>query len=102
MPVTGEVPDDLLQEMVDDLSQRLDVSAAAISVQRAEEVVWRDGSLGCPMPGRMYTQALVPGYRVTLAAGAQRYNYHANDSGYFFLCENPAPPFEGSPKSSDR
>ena len=32
----------------------------------AERVTWPDGSLGCPAPGRMYTQALVPGYRVRL------------------------------------
>lgn len=27
-------------------------------------VIWNDGSLGCPMPGRCYTQALVPGYLI--------------------------------------
>lgn len=103
MPITGEVPQDLLQQMVDDLSQRLDVSPESITVERAEEVVWRDGSLGCPQPGQFYTQALVHGYRVTLVAGEQ-YHYHANDSGYFFLCENPAPPPGGGPPtgSSDR
>lgn len=103
MPTTGEVPDDLLQQMVDDLSQRLDVSADEIVIQRAERVVWRDGALGCPKPGQVYTQALVNGYRVTLAAGDQLYNYHANNSGYFFLCDNPTPPIKGPPAgSSDR
>lgn len=103
MPITGEVPQDLLQQMVEDLSQRLDVPSEAIAVQRAEEVVWRDGSLGCPEPGMVYTQALVHGYRVTLDAEGQQYNYHANDRGYFFLCENPASPGGGPPTgSSDR
>ena len=103
MPVTGEVPQDLLQQMIDDLSERLEVSPESIAVQRAEEVVWRDGSLGCPQPGQAYTQALVHGYRVTLTVGDQAYDYHANDSGYFFLCENPAPPLGGPPGgSSDR
>lgn len=103
MPVTGEVPQDLLQQMVDDLSQRVDLSAEAVTVHRAEEVVWRDGALGCPEPGQMYTQALVHGYRVTLVAGDQMYDYHANDSGYFFLCDNPSSPLEGPPGgSSDR
>ena len=103
MPITGEVPQDLLQQMVDDLSQRIDVPSESITVERAEEVVWRDGSLGCPQPGMVYTQALVPGYRVTLVTAEQHYHYHANDSGYFFLCENPSPPGEGPPTgSSDR
>ncbi len=103
MPVTGEVPPDLLQQMIEDLSERLEVSSDTIVVQRAEEVVWRDGSLGCPKPGQAYTQALVHGYRATLAVDDQAYDYHASDSGYFFLCENPAPPLEGPPGgSSDR
>jgi len=103
MPVTGQVPQDLLRQMVDDLSQRLDVADDAIAVQQAEAVVWRDGSLGCPQPGTNYTQALVNGYRVTLAAGDQVYNYHADDSGCFFLCERAASRGEGPPtRSSDR
>lgn len=103
MPVTGQVPQDLLKQMVDDLSERLGVSAGAIVVQRAEAVVWRDGSLGCPQPGRNYTQALVNGYRVTLAAGDQVYHYHASDSGYFFLCEHRASRGDAPPtQSSDR
>ena len=95
MPVTGKVPADLLQQMVDDLSQRLDISGADITVKQADSVVWRDGSLGCPEPGRMYTQALVSGYRVVLDAGGHLYHYHANDRGRFFLCEHPRDPYQG-------
>lgn len=27
-----------------------------------QSVTWNDGSLGCPLPGYCYTQALVPGF----------------------------------------
>jgi hypothetical protein len=34
----------------------------------------------------MYTQALVPGYRVILEAGGTQYDYHAGNRGSFVLC----------------
>ncbi|MEJ7720727.1 MAG: hypothetical protein WKF58_09900 [Ilumatobacteraceae bacterium] len=41
-----------------------------------ERVTWRDGSLGCPKQGELYTQALVPGRRVILRAGGSELAYH--------------------------
>jgi hypothetical protein len=87
--VTGEVPAELLERMVADLAQRLDVENDAISLVIAQSVTWSDGSLGCPQPDMLYTQALVPGYRVVLAAAARQYDYRASSRGYFFLCESP-------------
>lgn len=57
-----------------------------LEVVSAQSVTWSDGSLGCPQPGMMYTQALVPGYRVVVEAGGQRYDYHASLRGGFALC----------------
>jgi hypothetical protein len=37
-------------------------------VVQAEAVTWPDGALGCPEPGIVYTQALVPGYWVVVEA----------------------------------
>jgi hypothetical protein len=34
----------------------------------------------------MYTQALVPGYRIRIAAGDQRLDYHADGRGQMLLC----------------
>lgn len=65
-----------------DAARRLgDATAPAPEVVSAERVVWRDGSLGCPQPGRAYTQALVPGFRVRLRAGERILDYHAGRSG---------------------
>ncbi len=99
-PLTGEIPQDLLDAVFEDLLGRIDTSREAVVVDRAGAVVWRDGSLGCPQPGMMYTQALVPGYQIVLRVGEQTYDYHANDRGYFVLCEGglaeePLPPSEG-------
>ncbi|MDX1614538.1 MAG: hypothetical protein R3300_09525 [Candidatus Promineifilaceae bacterium] len=85
-PITGEVPDELMAQIQADLTQKLGIDEATIEVVQAEAVIWSDGSLGCPKPGVVYTQALEEGYQVILAVGSQRYDYRANTRGYFFLC----------------
>jgi hypothetical protein len=52
----------------------------------SEAVVWPDGALGCAEPGMNYTMALVPGYRITIRAGAELLDYHASDRGQLVLC----------------
>jgi len=88
-PVVGEVPPDLLAKIIADLEGRLGPGGPAIMVTQAEAVVWNDGSLGCPQPGVLYTQALVNGYQVVLQAGSGSYDYRAAEQGFFFLCELP-------------
>ena len=65
-----------------------------IQVITAEAVTWSDGSLGCPEEGQMYTQALVPGYRVVLDVAGEELAYHASDAGDFKPCANPIQPVE--------
>lgn len=72
-----------------DLSRRLGVAESSIAVVRAERVTWRDGGLGCPQPGMRYTQALVPGSFIQLAAGQTTYNYHGGRNGPPRLCQSP-------------
>ena len=79
-------------DAVDDLSRRLGVAPADITVVTSEEVTWRDGSLGCPRPGMMYPQVLTNGTRVVLESAGRRYEYHAGGRRSAFLCENPEPP----------
>jgi hypothetical protein len=69
-----------------DAAQRAAPGSATPTVLRAERVTWPDGSLGCPQPGRMYTMALVPGYRVRIQAGAEQLDYHASLLGQPALC----------------
>lgn len=69
-----------------DAEQRTGLGRAALKLQSAEVVTWRDGSLGCQAPGGMYTQALVPGYRIRIKAGARELDYHASTRGGLLLC----------------
>lgn len=86
----GAPPTGVARDAVTDLAERLGVDPAEVAVIRVEEVVWRDGSLGCPEPGMRYTQALVDGSRVVLSAGGVTFEYHAGGTRKAFLCENPS------------
>ncbi len=94
---TDGLPPDLLAEIVNAGAGEAGVEADAVQVVVAEQVTWSDGSIGCPEAGMMYTQALVPGYRVVLAADGRQLNFHATESGDFRYCEHPHPPLERSP-----
>jgi hypothetical protein len=69
-----------------DAARRTGIDAASLELAAAEQVTWLDGSLGCPEPEVMYTQALVPGYRVRLVAGGKVLDYHADALGKMVLC----------------
>ena len=71
----------------DGLAARLAVPPERIELLLAARITWRDGSLGCPRPDRLYTQALVPGMLIELRAAGATYRYHAREHGEPFLCE---------------
>lgn len=59
-----------------DLARRLEIDEAEITVVDAGFVTWPNSALGCPEPDMMYTQALVPGYRIRLRADGELHHYH--------------------------
>ncbi|HET6648660.1 MAG TPA: hypothetical protein VFH79_00730 [Candidatus Limnocylindria bacterium] len=97
MASIGEVPGDLLDAITSEAAERAGVEADEVAIITAEAVTWSDGSLGCPEPGMMYTQALVPGYRVVVEAGGEEMYFHASERGDFQFCENPKPPLDDNP-----
>lgn len=80
---------------VADLADRLGVDVSVIKLISFEEVTWRDGSLGCPQPGMMYTQALVNGSLIVFRVDGSSYEYHSRAGGDPFFCATPTPPVEG-------
>ena len=70
-----------VQAALADASRRTGMAVDALQLLSASAVTWRDGSLGCPHPGMIYTQALVPGYRVRIRAAGQELDYHAGRRG---------------------
>ncbi len=70
----------------EDLAQRLSLAPEAIALVSVKAVDWPDTSLGCPEPGMGYAQVITQGFRVVLAAGRQRYEYHADTARLVVLC----------------
>jgi hypothetical protein len=96
MPPAGGVPPELpaeagqlLAQALVDVVPRAGVAATQVRLVEVEEVEWRDGSLGCPEPGMMYPQVIVPGYRFVIEAGGETYNYHTDRGSRVILCERP-------------
>jgi hypothetical protein len=61
-----------------DLASRLGVTEREILFLSGEGKTWNDGSLGCPEPGVMYTQAQVHGWVLTFGHRQQVFTYHTD------------------------
>jgi hypothetical protein len=85
----SSLPASITDPIVNDAATRLGVDPSAVTIVDAHEETWSDGSLGCPQPGMMYTQALVDGYQVVVEANSTRLDYRGSGPGQFRLCENP-------------
>lgn len=69
-----------------DLSAR-GLATDQVELVSARGVTWNDGSLGCPRPGRSYTQALVNGMQVVVRVEGRTFDYRFGSSDQPRLCE---------------
>lgn len=83
------LPPEITDPIVADAATRLGVDPSKVTIVDAHAETWSDGSLGCPQPGMMYTQALVDGYQVIVEANGTQLDYRVGGQGGFRLCENP-------------
>jgi hypothetical protein len=95
--VKVQVPQTILESILKEAAALAKVARDQLVIVRAESVVWNDGSLGCPEPGMMYTQALVNGYWVVIEAAGRTYDFRVGRGGSFRLC----PAGRGHPPSHD-
>jgi hypothetical protein len=93
-PVTGEVPEAIMAQARADLAKLTGLDPSTFTTVRDEQVVWSDGSLGCPVPGVMYIQVVTPGYWIQLGAGGRTYDYRSTLAGPVRRCDlaTPKPP----------
>src|ERR1043165_3822287 len=83
---TTLIPIELRRALVADAARRFKVAESAVVLTRAEQVTWPNAALGCPEPGTMYTQALVPGFRVVARTSGGELLYHTDTSGHLRSC----------------
>ena len=95
----GGVPGDVLeqpgfQEAIAAEAQRRGVPPADVHVNNYADVTWPDGSIGCPQPGMMYSQALVPGRLLVLEVRGELASYHTADATFTYCADptRPVPP----------
>jgi hypothetical protein len=87
-PSTGEVPGDVMASVYAAAEAHSGLDRSAMTVVRAESVVWSDGSLGCPEPGMTYTMATVDGYWIELSAGDTTLDYRVGSNNAVKLCDS--------------
>lgn len=86
---TATMPREVRRAVVADAARRFKVAEAAVVLVQAEKLTWNDGSLGCPQPGQMYSQALVPGFRVLAKTSEGDLLYHTDMRGQAVVCDQP-------------
>jgi hypothetical protein len=60
------------------VAQDLGLPTRRIRLVEVSAYAWNDTSLGCPLPGEVYTPLIVDGYRIVLTAGEQEYIFHTD------------------------
>ena len=83
--------DEATAAAVADLAASEGVGEDTIEVVESRQVTWPDGAVGCPEPGGMYTQALVPGYRIVLAVDGVEVTYTGGEGRVPARCDDPGP-----------
>ncbi len=78
-----------VQKAIVDAAARLRVPEARIEIAAWSPVTWDDGSMGCPAPGRAYTQATVDGWLLLLRTDRTLLAYHAGPDGALAYCADP-------------
>jgi hypothetical protein len=94
-PAPAGIPEDPWHALLADLEDRIGSPVTDVTVVSAEAKTWNDGSLGCPVPGQMYTQALVDGYQVILEIDGERYDYRIGSATDVRLCVSGPPGSKG-------
>src|SRR5260221_3144114 len=82
-------PTSIIDAAYADLSQKLGkpLTRGGDSSYTWEEDVFGDSSLGCPQPGKTYTQAVTPGFKIVITFAGTAYDYRATKDGkVVFLC----------------
>ena len=87
-PIPGAYPSAVMAA-IQRLAEQRDIPPEEITVASWESVVWPDTSLGCPKPGMVYAQVIVPGYWVILEARGSVYRAHTDEAGELIVFCHP-------------
>lgn len=80
------LPGIIVGPVVAEIARSANVPVDQVTIRSAEAVTFPDGSLGCPTPGMVYTQAQVDGYRIVAEAAGTVYDYRGIGPDRFRRC----------------
>lgn len=75
------LPQSVTDTIFKEVSQKSGIENSKLRIVKVERETWSDGCLGLAGANTMCTQAMVPGWRVIVGSGEQRWVYRANASG---------------------
>ncbi|MFP4395225.1 MAG: hypothetical protein ACLFTI_08180 [Anaerolineales bacterium] len=80
---------DAAEALQEEVAEEVEVTPEELEAIAAEEVQWSDASLGCPEPGRVYAQVIVPGWKIIFRdASGQSYEVHTDKAqGRWVICD---------------
>lgn len=84
---TVQVPPAVIARLRQALSQRTKLPPAKLKVVDATAKRWPDGCLGLAKTNEICTEALVPGWRVVLSDGKQRWVYRSDKQARVYRLE---------------
>ncbi|HEY9650936.1 MAG TPA: hypothetical protein V6C95_09750, partial [Coleofasciculaceae cyanobacterium] len=89
-PNTEALPDKITRAVLQDAQTRSRLPLSQLRIAQAELVEWSDGCLGLAEPDQFCTQAIVPGWKVTVVGGQQTFVYRTDEAGSLVKYEGAA------------
>jgi hypothetical protein len=78
---TNNLPRRVKAAVLQDASKRSQISLKELEIVESTPRTWNNGCLGVSQPDEICTQALVPGWKVVVSDGKQKWVYHTNSNG---------------------
>lgn len=89
-PNTEALPATVTKAVLQDAQTRSRLPLSQLRIVQAELVEWSDGCLGLAEPEQFCTQAIVPGWKVTVVGGQQTFVYRSDEAGSLVKYEGAA------------
>lgn len=91
-----DLPASIVDPVVAEIARLAGVPVDQVTVLSAESVTFPDGGLGCPVPGMVYIQVQVDGFKIVAEAGGNTYDFRGS-GGTFRQCDPKVRPSATTP-----
>jgi hypothetical protein len=75
------LPPPLANAVKKDVANRTGIAPGKLNITKYNQETWPNGCLGISEPDQMCTQALVPGWRITVTDGQKTWVYRTDNTG---------------------